>query len=221
MIHPDMATMLAFFTTDAPIERELLDARFRYAMDRSINMVTIDGDTSTNDSSLILANGAAGGPTIGMGDAEAIAAFDAALAAVSRSLAKDLARDGEGATKRIAMTVSGAARWEDARDVARTVVKSPLLKAALSKGDPNWGRVLMAAGYAGVDYELDKVRVWLGDLLLFDGISTDVDPAEATKRTRGEEVELRMDLAAGSEEATAWGCDLTEEYVRFNADYVT
>ena len=221
MIHPDMATMLAFFTTDAPIEREVLEARFRHAMDRSINMVTVDGDTSTNDSALILANGAAGGPVIDAGDAEAIAAFDAALAAVSRSLAKDLARDGEGATKRIAMTVTGAARWEDARDVARTVVKSPLLKAALSKGDPNWGRVLMAAGYAGVDYELDKVRVWLGDLLLFDGISTDVDPSEATKRTRGEEVELRMDLAAGSEEATAWGCDLTEEYVRFNADYVT
>ena len=221
MIHPDMATMLAFFTTDAPIERGVLEQRFRYAIDRSINMVTVDGDTSTNDSALILANGAAGGPVIGAGDAEAIAAFDAALAAVSQSLAKDLARDGEGATKRIEMKVTGAASWEEAREIARTVVTSPLMKAALSKGDPNWGRLLMAAGYAGVPYDLDKVRVWLDDLLLFDGLATGVDPAEASKRTLGEEVFLRMDLGAGEAEATAWGCDLTEEYVRFNADYVT
>ena len=221
MIHPNMATMIALCTTDAPIERELLDARFRYAIDRSINMVTVDGDTSTNDTALILANGAGGGPTIRADDEQAVAALDDALAAVCVPLAKMIARDGEGATKRIEMTVSGARRWEDARAIARTVVTSPLVKAALSKADPNWGRVLMAAGYAGVPYELDRLRVWIGDLLVFNGTATGVPDAEASKQTVGPEVQIRLDLAAGDASATAWGCDLTEEYVRFNADYVT
>ncbi len=218
MIHPDMATMLAFFTTDAPIAASDLDTCFRHAIDRSINMVTVDGDTSTNDSAVILANGAAGGePLSGSG----LDAFAEALSQASIPLAQMIARDGEGATKRIAMTVSGAKSWEDARDVARTVVKSPLLKAALSKYDPNWGRVLMAAGYAGVPYELERVTVWIADLCLFDGTATGVPEAEASAATQGEEVFLRMDLGQGEAEATAWGCDLTEEYVRFNADYVT
>ena len=221
MIHPNMATMIALVTTDAPIELDVLNARFRYAIDRSINMVTVDGDTSTNDTALILANGAGGGPAITATDHAAIAALDEALAAVCTPLAKMIAKDGEGATKRIEMTVSGAPTWEGARDIARTVVTSPLVKAALSKADPNWGRVLMAAGYAGVPYDLDKVRVWIGDLLVFSGIATGVPDAEASKRTIGPEVQIRMDLAAGDAEAVAWGCDLTEEYVRFNADYVT
>ena len=218
MMHPDMATMLAFFTTDAPVDASDLDACFRYAMDRSINMVTVDGDTSTNDSAVILANGAAGGETL---SGDGLDAFAGALAEASIPLAQMIARDGEGATKRIAMTVSGAKTWEDARDVARTVVKSPLLKAALSKYDPNWGRVLMAAGYAGVPYELERVKVWIADLCVFDGTATGVPDAEASAATQGEEVFLRMDLGQGNAEATAWGCDLTEEYVRFNADYVT
>ena len=213
-----MATMLAFFTTDAPVDASDLDACFRHAMDRSINMVTVDGDTSTNDSAVILANGAAGGDTL---SGAGLDAFAAALAEASIPLAQMIARDGEGATKRISMTVSGAKSWEDARDVARTVVKSPLLKAALSKYDPNWGRVLMAAGYAGVPYELERVKVWIADLCLFDGTATGVPDAEASAATQGEEVFLRMDLGQGDAEATAWGCDLTEEYVRFNADYVT
>ena len=221
MIHPNMATMIALCATDAPIERGLLDARFRYAIDRSINMVTVDGDTSTNDTALILANGAGGGPEISADNEEAIAALDDALAAVCVPLAKMIAKDGEGATKRIEMTVSGARRWEDARAIARTVVTSPLVKAALSKADPNWGRVLMAAGYAGVPYELDRLRVWIGDLLVFNGTATGVPDAEASKQTVGPEVQIRLDLAAGDASATAWGCDLTEEYVRFNADYVT
>ena len=221
MIHPNMATMIALLTTDAPIEQAALDARFRYAIDRSINMVTVDGDTSTNDTALILANGAAGGPPIGLEDAAAAAALDEALAAVCTPLAKMIARDGEGATKRIEMTVSGAPSWSDARGIARTVVTSPLVKAALSKADPNWGRVLMAAGYAGVPYELDRVQVWIGGLRVFAGTATGVSDAEASKQTVGPEVRIRMDLGSGSAQATAWGCDLTEEYVRFNADYVT
>ncbi|MDE2744432.1 MAG: bifunctional glutamate N-acetyltransferase/amino-acid acetyltransferase ArgJ [Chloroflexota bacterium] len=218
MIHPDMATMLAFFTTDAPVAAGALDSCFRFAMDRSFNMVTVDGDTSTNDSSVILANGAAGGEPLT--DA-ALEAFGAALLEVSTALARMMARDGEGATKRIAITVSGAKSWNDARDVGRTIAVSPLLKAALSKYDPNWGRILMAAGRAGVPYDLDRVRIWISDLCVFDGTATGVPEAEASEKTQGEEVFLRMDLGQGDAEATAWGCDLTEEYVRFNADYVT
>ena len=218
MIHPDMATMLAFFTTDAPIGVDDLDSAFRYAMDRSFNMVTVDGDTSTNDSSVILANGAAGGPAL---SGPGMDAFAEALLDVSTRVAKMMARDGEGATKRISMTVSGAKSWSDARDVARTIVVSPLLKAALSKYDPNWGRILMAAGRAGVPYDLDRVRIWISDLCVFDGTATGVPEEEASAKTQGDEVFLRMDLGQGAAEATAWGCDLTEEYVRFNADYVT
>lgn len=218
MIHPDMATMLAFFTTDAPIAAPALDEAFGFAMDRSFNMVTVDGDTSTNDSSIILANGAAGGESL---TGNALEAFSGALLNVSTSVAKMMARDGEGATKRISMTVSGAKSWEDARDVARTIVVSPLLKAALSKYDPNWGRILMAAGRAGVPYDLDQVQIWISDLCVFDGTATGVPDEEASAKTQGEEVFLRMDLGQGDAEATAWGCDLTEEYVRFNADYVT
>ena len=218
MIHPDMATMLAFFTTDAPVDPADLAPAFRYAMERSFNMVTVDGDTSTNDSAVIMANGAAGGEAL---SGAALAAFQAALLEASIPLAKMLARDGEGATKRLQMTVTGAQTFQDAQAVARNVVRSPLLKAALSKYDPNWGRILMAAGYAGVEYDLDKVKVWIGDLLLFDGTATQVPEKEASKRTEGEEVFLKMDLGEGQEAATAWGCDLTEEYVTFNADYVT
>ena len=218
MIHPDMATMLAFFTTDAPIGVDDLDSAFRYAMDRSFNMVTVDGDTSTNDSSVILANGAAGGPAL---SGPGLDAFAEALLDVSTRVAKMMARDGEGATKRISMTVSGAKSWSDARDVARTIVVSPLLKAALSKYDPNWGRILMAAGRAGVPYDLDRVRIWISDLCVFEGTATGVPEEEASAKTQGDEVFLRMDLGQGDAEATAWGCDLTEEYVRFNADYVT
>lgn len=218
MIHPDMATMLAFFTTDAPVGAAELDSCFRFAMDRSFNMVTVDGDTSTNDSSVILANGAAGGASL---SGDALQAFAGALLEVSTTLAKMMARDGEGATKRISMTVSGAKTWEDARDVARTITVSPLLKAALSKYDPNWGRILMAAGRAGVPYDLDRVRIWISDLCVFDGTATNVPEEQASAKTQGEEVFLRMDLGQGDAEATAWGCDLTEEYVRFNADYVT
>ena len=218
MIHPDMATMLAFFTTDAPVLAADLDPAFRFAMDRSFNMVTVDGDTSTNDSSVILANGAAGGPAL---SGSGLDAFAEALLDVATRVAKMMARDGEGATKRISMTVSGAKSWSDARDVARTIVVSPLLKAALSKYDPNWGRILMAAGRAGVPYDLDRVRIWISDLCVFDGTATGVPEEEASAKTQGEEVFLRMDLGQGDAEATAWGCDLTEEYVRFNADYVT
>ncbi len=223
MIHPDMATMLAFATTDAPIEPEVLQAGLTWAADRSLNMVTIDGDTSTNDSVLLLANGAAGGTLIDASDAAGTEAFRAGLLAVMQSLAQQIARDGEGATKVIEMTVSGAASFADARDVARSVVKSPLVKAALNKGDPeNWGRVLMASGSAGVAYDQDRLRLWLGETQVVDGGASMGVPDEVVQAAaRGDTVRMCLDLGAGEESATAWGCDLTEDYVRFNTDYVT
>ena len=235
MIHPNMegpnregaaparhATMLAYLTTDADIEPELLQDRLQYAVDRSFNMVSVDGDTSTSDTVLVLANGAAGGARVTAADGAGVAALDAALLEVCQSLATDIARGGEGATKLLAITVQGAADRDGAVAVARTVSASVLLKAALSKGDPNWGRVVMAAGNAGVPFDRAALRVWLGDRLLYaDGGSTGIAAADAADAVAGDTVRIRIDLGQGDAEATAWGCDLTEEYVRFNADYVT
>ena len=230
MIHPNMdgagadrhATMLAYLTTDADIEPGLLQDRLQYAVDRSFNMVSVDGDTSTSDTVLILANGAAGGARVTAADRAGVAALDAALREVCESLATDIARGGEGATKLLAITVQGAADRDAAVAVARTVSASVLLKAALSKGDPNWGRVVMATGNAGVPFDRAALRVWLGDRLLYaDGGSTGIAAADAADAVAGDTVRIRIDLGQGDGEATAWGCDLTEEYVRFNADYVT
>ena len=224
MIHPEMGTMLAFLTCDAALAPGLLGERLRWQVDRSFNMVTVDGDTSTNDTVLLLANGAAGGATIGEGseEGEAAAAFEAALGAVCRELAQAIARDGEGATKLIEVVVEGARSWEEARRVARAVVRSPLLKVTVSTGDPEWGRVLSAAGSAGVEFELGAVRVWLGEELLFAGGEPTAAAAAVTvAAVAGTTVRIRLALGQGEESATAWGCDLTEDYVRFNADYVT
>ena len=235
MIHPNMdgpnmdgptpgrhATMLAYLTTDADIEPGLLQDRLQYAVDRSFNMVSVDGDTSTSDTVLILANGAAGGAQLTAADPAGVAVLDVALRAVCESLATDIARGGEGATKLLAITVQGAADRDAAVAVARTVSASVLLKAALSKGDPNWGRVVMATGNAGVRFDRAALRVWLGDRLLYaDGCSTGIAAADAADAVAGDTVRIRIDLGQGDGEATAWGCDLTEEYVRFNADYVT
>jgi glutamate N-acetyltransferase/amino-acid N-acetyltransferase len=222
MIHPQMATMLAFLTTDAPVEPRLLEGRLRQAVDRSFNMISVDGDASTNDSVLLLANGTAGGATITAADPGAVAALDEALLAVCTSLAKAIARDGEGATKLIEVAVTGAATLSSARAVARNITRSPLFKAAIGKDDPNWGRILMAAGYAGAPFHLDACRLWLGERLVFaHGLPTGVPEAEASAAIQGATARVRLDLGQGEAEATAWGCDLTEEYVRFNADYVT
>lgn len=233
MIHPNMrgahATMLAYLTTDAAVEPGLLQERLQDAVDRSFNMISVDGDTSTSDTVLLLANGAAGGRPISAADGDDVAALDAALLDVCTRLAKDIARDGEGATKLIEIHVQGAGDRDAAVAVARSVSSSVLLKAALSKGDPNWGRVIMAAGNAGVPLDRSVVRVWLGDRLLYEqGGSTGVEAADAASAVAEETVRIRIDLGqrtiadrGGQGEATAWGCDLTEEYVRFNADYVT
>ena len=221
MIHPDMATMFGFLTTDAPAEREWLQATLRRVCDRSFNMVDVDMDTSTSDTVLLLANGAAGGEPVG--DAHPAAeALEQAIEAVSVDLARQLARDGEGANTLITVVVEGAASAGDARLCARTISSSPLVKTMVTGRDPNWGRVLMAAGRSGASIDLASASVWIGEHVAFDrGAPAATSEAEISAAMDTEEVAIRIDLACGEATATAWGCDLTAEYVSINADYTT
>ena len=221
MIHPDMATMFGFLTTDAAAEQAWLQTTLRRVCDRSFNMIDVDMDTSTSDMVLLLANGAAGGDRVADGHpaAEGLAA---AIEVVAVTLARDLARDGEGARTLIEVVVSGAASLADARLAARTISSSPLVKTMVSGRDPNWGRVLMAAGRSGAAIDAQAASVWIGEHCPFSGgAPTDVEPAVIAAAMDADEVCIRIDLAAGEATATAWGCDLTEEYVRINADYTT
>jgi glutamate N-acetyltransferase/amino-acid N-acetyltransferase len=220
MIHPDMATMFCFLTTDAPVEQRFLRAVLHDAVEDSLNMISVDGDTSTSDTTAIIANGAAGGAAID-GASPAAPAFEAALRHVCTALARMLARDGEGAEKLIEVRVEGARSEIDARAAARTVTASPLVKAAVHGNDPNWGRVLMAVGRSGARINVDRAAVWLGDVRVFDGTPVKFDARAASRYLRSEEVLIRIDLGAGDDTATAWGCDLTPEYVHINSDYTT
>lgn len=221
MIHPDMATMFGFITTDAAMEREFVDHALRAAVDTSFNMISIDNDTSTSDTVALLANGAAGGPLLGAHH-HAAPLLREAVATVARYLAREIARDGEGATKLIEVRITGAAGHAQARAAARTVTASPLVKAAVYGNDPNWGRIMMAVGRAGAAVNMDKLRVTIGDVVMYaDGRPLPVSEEAAKAALAGPEVILAADLGAGDATATAWGCDLTEEYVRLNADYTT
>ena len=220
MIHPDMATMFCFLTTDAPVERAFLSHALTSAVDDSLNMISVDNDTSTSDTTAILANGAGGGEPIDAGHPDA-SAFAGALRDVCVVMARMLARDGEGAEKLIEIAVEGAATLADARAAARTVSASPLVKAAVHGNDPNWGRILMAVGRSGARIDLDRARIWLGGVQVFEGGPVKYDEGAAADALRGEEVLLRLDLGCGGESATAWGCDLTPEYVHINSDYTT
>jgi glutamate N-acetyltransferase/amino-acid N-acetyltransferase len=220
MIHPDMATMFCWITTDAAVERRFLRLALGQAVDRSLNMISVDNDTSTSDTVAVFANGAAGGAEIKQGTPPA-AAFQRALDHVCVAMARELARDGEGATKLIEVQVEGAAGDRDAVAAARTVTASPLVKAAVHGADPNWGRVLMAVGRSGARVTLSRARVWLGTTLVFSGEPVRFDEGAASKYLRGDEVLLRVDLGAGTARATAWGCDLTTDYVHINSDYTT
>jgi len=221
MIHPNLATMLAFIATDAAISPEVLYDALRWAGDRSFNAVTVDGDTSTNDMVVCLANGLAGNEPI-TGQGSDFLLFRDALFEVCRELAKMIARDGEGASKFLEVRVKGANSEEDGRKIARAVAGSSLVKAALFGEDANWGRVLSAAGNAGVSFEPDKVDIYLGDLQVAargTGLSFDEDRARAI--LEGREVIITIDLKQGEAEAVAWGCDLSFDYVRINAQYRT
>jgi glutamate N-acetyltransferase/amino-acid N-acetyltransferase len=221
MSHPNMATVLCFLTTDAPVAAPFLQHALKRVADRTLNMIDIDMDMSTSDTMLIFANGMAGGTALTEGAAGA-AEFEAALLQMCTALARDLARDGEGARTLIEVVCRNAKTDLDACLVARTVVSSPLVKTMVTGRDPNPGRVLMATGRSGADVDVSRIGVWIGKEVAFqNGAATDT-PYEALRAAMmHDEVQLVVDLGLGSASATAWGCDLTEEYVRINAHYTT
>ena len=221
MIHVNMATMLAFLTTDAPVDSAVLTSLLRETVDASFNQLTIDNATSTNDMALLLASGAAGGETFG-GDHPALPLLGAALQQVATTLTRKLARDGEGASKLLEVRVDSAASIEDARRVAKTVAGSMLLKAAVFGNDPNWGRVLDAVGYSGVEAEEERLALAIQAVEVFrDGEPVPFDKTALSQALAHGDVHVRIDLGAGEATATAWGCDLTPEYVRINSEYTT
>jgi glutamate N-acetyltransferase / amino-acid N-acetyltransferase len=221
MIHPNMATMLAYVTTDAAVAPGWVASVVRRIADRSFNQVTVDGDSSTNDNFLIMANGAAGNPVVESDTAQA-EALEAAILEVARELARKIARDGEGATKLMTVRVSGAPDDEQARLAARAVASSNLVKSAIHGGDPNWGRIVCALGYSGSELAIDRLRVDIAGLTVFaTGAGVDVDLESVRRAFEEAEIEIRADLGLGDGAAEAWGCDLSEEYVRINADYTT
>ena len=221
MIHPHLATLLCFLTTDAAVDMDFLKLALRQAADISFNMVSIDGDTSPNDMMLMMANGAAGNKPISAGSREA-GIFQQALNLLCISLAKDIARDGEGAARLIEVTVAGASSAADARLAARTVVSSSLVKAAIHGGDPNWGRIVVAVGRSGVEVEESKIDLYIGDICMVKaGCPLSFDKEEMAKVLGDSEVPINLLLNLGTAAATAWGCDLSEEYVTINSEYTT
>lgn len=221
MIHPNMATMLAFLTTDAPVEQGFLRRSLGRAVDLSFNLVSVDGDTSPSDTAILLANGAAGGETIGDGSAYA-EEFAGALDALCIYLAKEIARDGEGATRVMDVTVRGAASESEARQLARELTTSYLLKSAVYGADPNWGRIVAVVGRSSVAVSEPHLAVTLcGHRVFEDERPTGFDPDRVAAAMRGDTVTIEVDLGVGEGMANGWGCDLTEDYVKINADYHT
>jgi glutamate N-acetyltransferase / amino-acid N-acetyltransferase len=221
MLHPNMATLLAFITTDARIDATVLQPALSRVTDSTFNCVTVDGDTSTNDSCIVLANGAAGGPSIIAGSNEA-AAFEDALLQVCDSLAEQLVADAEGAPRHFRVAVDGAADSDQARVAARVVAQSPLVKTAVYGGDPNWGRIVAALGRSGATFTLDRCRVAIGGLVVFDrGAPQPVDPGLVRVALSRPRIDIAIDLGAGDGSGHAWGCDLSPEYIHINADYTT
>ncbi len=218
MIHPNMGTMLAFLTTDAAVEPECLRETLGRATDLTFNRVTVDGDTSPSDMALLLANGAAGNEPLAS-DSPDYPAFAGAVEAVARELSREIARDGEGATRLVEVVVEGAAGEETAVALAKSVVGSSLVKAAVFGEDANWGRVLTAMGYAGVPFDPDGLELWFGPVKVFEGAPVPHETAEANAALASGEVRITARLDAGTASATAWGCDLSYEYVRINGSY--
>lgn len=220
MISPNMATMIAVVTTDAPVSSRALDAALHHAADRSFNRVTVDSDTSTNDTCIALASAAAGGPAIEEAQGERYEAFSAALLAVCDSLARQIAADGEGATRLVRVVVTGAASDADAELAARTVATSPLVKTAIAGRDANWGRIAAALGRSGASFDQGSVAIdILGLPVCRDGLVVPFDEDEALRRFDDPQVDIVCDLGAGSGQAVIWTCDLTHEYISINADY--
>ncbi len=223
MIHPNMCTMLAYVTTDAAIEKELLQKLLSRDVQDTFNMISVDGDTSTNDTLLVLANGAAENEMIRTED-ENCHKFEKALHYVNETLAKMMAGDGEGATKLLEVKIIGAADKADARRLAKSVVGSSLTKAAMYGNDANFGRILCAMGYSGVKFDPEIVDLYYEAegkkmLIMKNGLAADYSEEEATKLLDHKAVTVTADLKSGDASATAWGCDLTYDYVKINADY--
>jgi glutamate N-acetyltransferase/amino-acid N-acetyltransferase len=221
MIHPDMATLLAVVTTDADVAAADLQTLLGEVADSSFNTITVDGDTSTNDTLLALANGAAGGPRLSPGSA-GFEAFRGALLGVCEQLAEQVVADAEGATKHFRVSVSGAADDAEARLAARTVALSPLVKTAVHGADPNWGRIVMALGRSGARFTLDRCRVAIAGVTVFErGAPTGADLGSLSAALREPRCDIDIDLGGGDGRGHAWGCDLTADYVRINAEYTT
>lgn len=223
MIHPDMCTMLGFITTDAAISKTLLQRALSEVVQDTFNMISVDGDTSTNDTLVVLANSMAGNQEITAED-EDYQTFKDALYQICEYLAKQMAGDGEGATALLEVTVQGAGSKEDAKILAKSVVCSSLVKAMIYGHDANAGRIMCALGYSGIDFQPEKVDLHFsskaGKILIFQGgIAADYSEEEATRILSEPEVTVIVDMHAGDASATAWGCDLTYDYVKINADY--
>lgn len=223
MIHPNMCTMLAFVTTDAAISKEMLQAALSEDVKDTYNMVSVDGDTSTNDTVLLLANGMAGNPEIRRKDQD-YEAFKAALHQVNETLAKKIAGDGEGCTALFEVKIVGAETKEQAVTLAKSVITSNLTKAAIFGHDANWGRILCAMGYSGASFDPEKVDLFFQSAagkiqIIENGVAVNYSEEEATKILSQPEVTAIADIKMGDATATAWGCDLTFDYVKINADY--
>jgi glutamate N-acetyltransferase/amino-acid N-acetyltransferase len=218
MIEPMMATMLGFVTTDAAVPKTLLDRALREAVDRTFNAITVDGDSSTNDCVMLLASGASGVVV----DDSGYGSFVEGLTAVCRELALAIVRGGEGATKLVTVNVTGAATSGEARQAAKVIANSLLVKTAIHGGDPNWGRLICAAGRAGVAFDASRAAVTMGPLVLFkDGQPHDELAPAAAEYLKGADLSIGVDLGSGAASSTVWTCDLSAEYVRINADYRT
>jgi len=218
MIEPMMATMLGFVTTDAAVPQGMLERALREAVDETFNAITVDGDSSTNDCVLLLANGASGVIV----DEAAYGTFVEGLKAVCRELALAIVRGGEGATKLVTVNVTGAASSAEARKAAKVIANSLLVKTAIHGGDPNWGRLICAAGRAGVAFDASRAAVTVGTIVLFkDGEPHDELAPQAAEYLKGTDLTVGVDLGSGTASSTVWTCDLSAEYVRINAEYRT
>ena len=221
MIQPDMATMLCFVTTDAAIEQKLLQEALAEVVEGTFNMISIDGDMSTNDMAVVMANGAAGNPKIAEKNAD-YDVFCATLKELCTGLAQRIAADGEGATKFLTIEVTGAKTFADAKQVAMSVAKSPLVKTAFFGEDPNWGRVICAVGYAGVSVTPEKTVVKFGGIPVYmHGTGALFDAGELDKVMAAHDIVITIELGLGEASATVWSCDFSYEYVKINGEYHT
>ena len=223
MIHPNMCTMLSFVTTDAAISKNLLQEALSADVEDTYNMISVDGDTSTNDTCLLLANGMAGNTEITEKNAD-YEAFVKALNFVNEYLAKQMAGDGEGATALFEVKIIGAETKEQAKVLSKSVITSSLTKAAIYGHDANWGRILCAMGYSGANFDPEKVDLFFESAagkmqIIENGVAVDYSEEEATKILSEAHVTAIADIKMGDAKATAWGCDLTYDYVKINADY--